>query len=45
MSVLNCVNDDIYIVLEKCDERHFIINYYNEKLLVKIGSIWKLLEH
>ena len=44
MSVVNQVNGDIYTVIKMYDSTHVIINYYNEELLVEIGSVWKLIE-
>lgn len=41
--VYNIVNGDMYKIV-KSDKNTTIIDYYNQKLLVTIGEIWKLMK-
>ena len=41
--IYNTVNGDTYKVL-KVDKDTALIDYYNQKLLVTIGEIWKLMK-
>ena len=41
MQVINVVNGEMFTVLNKLGDL-VEINYYNSKLLVKLGGLWKL---
>ena len=41
MQVINVVNEEVFTVLNKLGDL-VEINYYNSKLLVKLGDLWKL---
>lgn len=41
--IYNTVNGDSYKIL-KTDNETALIDYYNQKLLITIGDIWKLVK-
>ena len=41
MQVINVVNGEMFTILNKFGDL-VEINYYNSKLLVKLGDLWKL---
>lgn len=44
MFVINSVTGDIFKVIERVDADSVIIDYYDNKMLLHIGEVWKFYE-